>query len=99
MFQNFYINYVPSPSIKENLLNRSVKNSQIENAITQKADSIVKTKSSKPYPIAKEYILDEYDLRPKGDHRRGDNRTIYQTEQNRTSLHVYDLNCFPSITY
>jgi hypothetical protein len=92
-------NYVLSPSIKENLLNRSV-NSQIENAYySKKADSIVKTKSSKPfyYPIAKEYILDEY------TRFKTLKETIVEvttelstkTEQNRTSLHVYDPTVFP----
>lgn len=91
--------YVLSSSIKENLLNRSV-NSQIENAYySKKADSIAKTKSIAPfyYPIAKEYILDQYTRfnTLKETIIEVTTELSTKTEQNKMSLHVYDPTVFP----
>ena len=87
--------------IKESLVNRSIS-SQIENAYYhKKTDNIVKTPSYDPfyYPIAKEYVLDDYTRFKTLRETITEVATeIYHKQKDdKVYLHVNDPNVFPQL--
>ncbi|MWB95773.1 hypothetical protein GON26_15500 [Flavobacterium sp. GA093] len=98
---SFNPNYNLPFSIKENILDRSVS-SQIENAYYhKKADNITKpaTLESFYYPVAKEYILDDFTRFKTLRETITEVATEAYSKQNNGKyyLHVTDPNVFPQL--
>jgi hypothetical protein len=98
---SFDSNFILSYAIKESLLNRSIS-SQIENAYYhKKADNISKIATLNPFyfPVAKEYILDDYTRFKTLKETILEVATdiYYKQKDNIFHLHVNDPGVFPQL--
>ncbi|MEZ7497614.1 hypothetical protein QO200_02560 [Flavobacterium sp. Arc3] len=90
-----------SANLKQTLLDRSITN-QIENAYYQRSkDSISTLNDSNPfyYPLAKEYILDDFTRFPtlKENLTEITKELYYKNKNNNYSLHVNDYTIYPQL--